>query len=83
MFAFAGAVLYAQSPSTVYARRCKFAYGVGCVTSWHYGLPREKMVVVPTTQRKICLDYFSRMVAFDELVENDQVCSCRARLQLQ
>lgn len=46
------------------------------------GMPREKMMIEATTQEKLCKDYFDCMVAFDELVEHDQVCIPGARLQL-
>ncbi|KAL3145611.1 hypothetical protein ABBQ32_003157 [Trebouxia sp. C0010 RCD-2024] len=68
-----GAVLYAQSPSTVYARRSKFAYGVKCMTAWHMGMEREKMYTESTTQTRLCKDHFDCMVQYDQLVEHDQV----------
>lgn len=71
--AAAGAVLYAQSPSTIYARRCKFAYGVETAHAWHFGMPLENMFIEPTTQRRLCGNYFESIVALDQLIEHDQV----------
>ena len=71
--AAAGAVLYAESPSTVYARRSKFAYGIEVATTWHKGLDSSKLYIEPTTKERLCSDVFDCMVGYDELVEHDQV----------
>ena len=74
-FCPAGAALYAQDPSTVYARRSRFAYGVHCTTKWHHGLPRHLMFVEPTTGERLCQNMFASLVAYYELVEHDKVGS--------
>lgn len=78
--AAAGAALYAQSPCTVYARRCRFAYGVDCSTAWHRDMPRELKYIEPTTQETLCMHMFKSMVSLDELIEHDQVMHCHQSL---
>lgn len=36
-------------------------------------MPKDKRFREPTTQRKLCRDYFESMVALDQLIEHDQV----------
>lgn len=69
----AGATMYAQSPSTVYARRSRFAYGVRCSTEWRDGLPQNLKFFESSTNTVLCMECFSAMVEYDELVEHDQV----------
>lgn len=69
----AGAVSYAQSPSTIYARRCRLAYGLSGDANWCEGMPTGKVYTEQTTQKLHCRDRFLPLVRMDDLITHDQV----------
>ena len=65
--------MYAQSPSTVFARRSRFAYGIDCISEWCQEMPERLKRTDSATNTVFCHNWFSVMVKYDESVEHDQV----------
>ena len=73
----AGAALYGLYPDTIFARKAVYAYGLKTRGTWREGMRKDLWREEPSTKKPYCDQYFSQLVAKDELLEcNDVSAAC-------
>ena len=79
----AGAALYGLYPDTIFARKAVYAYGLKTRGTWREGMRKDLWRKEPSTKKPYCDQYFSQLVAKDELLEcNDVSAACWTALKL-